>query len=75
MLKMENRMIVGYTRVRIDGQSLEDRQATLLAAGAVKRESQWGKDQLQRAIDTLSQGDVLLVTRFDRLARSTTYRD
>jgi DNA invertase Pin-like site-specific DNA recombinase len=27
--------------------------------------------QLQRALDALDEGDVLLVTRLDRLARST----
>lgn len=66
----------GYARVSTDGQSLEAQLAQLQAAGAVKvfaeKESGARSDrpQLARAIEILDKGDVLLVTRLDRLARS-----
>jgi DNA invertase Pin-like site-specific DNA recombinase len=70
-------MIVGYARVSTDGQSLESQQAALTQAGAerVFAEKISGavtdRKQLGKALTTLGQGDVLLVTRLDRLARST----
>jgi DNA invertase Pin-like site-specific DNA recombinase len=70
-------MIVGYARVSTDGQSLEAQEAALKAAGADKVFAEkisgivTDRRQLQRAIDALRDGDVLLVTRLDRLARST----
>jgi DNA invertase Pin-like site-specific DNA recombinase len=74
---MENRMIVGYARVSTDGQSLEAQHAALTAAGAKKvyaekvSGAQTDRKQLAKAIAALSAGDVLQVTRLDRLARST----
>jgi DNA invertase Pin-like site-specific DNA recombinase len=70
-------MIYGYARVSTDGQSAEGQVAALIAAGAgqVFRETASGADagraQLKRALAALAAGDVLLVTRLDRLARST----
>jgi DNA invertase Pin-like site-specific DNA recombinase len=70
-------MIYGYARVSTDGQSVEAQIAALTAAGAEKifREVASGaktdRAQLRRAIDQLDAGDVLMVTRLDRLARST----
>ena len=70
-------MIVGYARVSTDGQSLEAQRAALTQAGATQvfAEKVSGavtdRKQLAKAIATLGQGDVLLVTRLDRLARST----
>jgi DNA invertase Pin-like site-specific DNA recombinase len=70
-------MIVGYARVSTDGQSLEAQHAALMQAGATQvfAEKVSGavtdRKQLAKAIATLGQGDVLLVTRLDRLARST----
>jgi DNA invertase Pin-like site-specific DNA recombinase len=70
-------MIVGYARVSTDGQSLEAQHSALSAAGAthVFAEKISGavtdRKQLGKAIAALSAGDVLLVTRLDRLARST----
>lgn len=69
--------IIGYARVSTDGQSLDAQVAELSAAGAEKiyREKISGarqdRPQLAQAIECLQAGDVLLVTRLDRLARST----
>jgi len=70
-------MIYGYARVSTDGQSVEAQVAELTAAGAVRvfREVASGaktdRGQLKRALHELDAGDVLMVTRLDRLARST----
>jgi DNA invertase Pin-like site-specific DNA recombinase len=70
-------MIYGYARVSTDGQSLDAQVKQLRAAGAEKvlRETASGaktdRAQLRRALDQLAKGDVLMVTRLDRLARST----
>jgi DNA invertase Pin-like site-specific DNA recombinase len=70
-------MIVGYARVSTDGQTLDAQQAALAGAGAEKifAEKVSGavteRKALARAIAALGAGDVLLVTRLDRLARST----
>jgi DNA invertase Pin-like site-specific DNA recombinase len=70
-------MIYGYARVSTDGQSVEAQAVALGTAGARKvfREVASGaktdRVQLRRAIAALEAGDVLMVTRLDRLARST----
>jgi DNA invertase Pin-like site-specific DNA recombinase len=70
-------MIVGYARVSTDGQTLEGQQAALAAAGASRvfaekvSGAQSDRKQLAKAMAALTAGDVLLVTRLDRLARST----
>ena len=70
-------MIIGYARVSTDGQTLDAQQSALAAAGAerVFAEKVSGavtdRKALARAIAALGAGDVLLVTRLDRLARST----
>lgn len=70
-------MIYGYARVSTDGQSVNAQVAQLTKAGAEKvfRETASGarteRAQLRRAVEQLEKGDVLLVTRLDRLARST----
>ena len=70
-------MIVGYARVSTDGATLDAQHAALKAAGADKvfaekvSGAQTDRKQMQRAIAALGEGDVLLVTRLDRLARST----
>jgi DNA invertase Pin-like site-specific DNA recombinase len=70
-------MIVGYARVSTDGQSLESQQSALLAVGAERifaekvSGAKTDRKALAKAIAALSEGDVLLVTRLDRLARST----
>jgi DNA invertase Pin-like site-specific DNA recombinase len=68
---------VGYARVSTDGQTLDAQHAALKRAGAQKifaeKESGAKTDraQLAKAVAALAAGDVLLVTRLDRLARST----
>jgi DNA invertase Pin-like site-specific DNA recombinase len=70
-------MIIGYARVSTDSQSLQAQQSALEAAGAERifAEKVSGtvtdRRQLAKAIASLREGDVLLVTRLDRLARST----
>jgi DNA invertase Pin-like site-specific DNA recombinase len=70
-------MIIGYARVSTDGQSLEAQQAALKAAGAERIFAEkisgaiTDRKALAQAIKALGNGDVLLVTRLDRLARST----
>lgn len=69
--------IYGYARVSTDGQTLDAQRAALLAAGAEKvfQETASGakadRRELERALKALNAGDVLMVTRLDRLARST----
>src|SRR3954471_13953144 len=70
-------MIYGYARVSTDGQSVAAQVAALAGAGAGKvfREVGSGgktdRAQLRRTLEALDAGDVLMVTRLDRLARST----
>jgi DNA invertase Pin-like site-specific DNA recombinase len=71
--------LIGYARVSSSGQSLEVQRDQLLAAGCTrifeeKRSglSQDGREQLALALDYVRDGDVLIVTRLDRLARSIT---
>ena len=70
-------MIYGYARVSTDGQSVDTQVRQLKEAGCEKiyRETASGaqtdRAQLRRMLGRLSAGDVLLVTRLDRLARST----
>jgi len=67
----------GYARVSTDGQSLAAQVDQLTQAGAEKifKEKVSGavthRQQLKRLLDALDEGDLLLVTRLDRLARST----
>lgn len=66
----------GYARVSTDGQSVTAQVAALTAAGVAKvfRETASGantdRTQLRKALAALEAGDVLMVTRLDRLARS-----
>jgi DNA invertase Pin-like site-specific DNA recombinase len=68
---------IGYARVSTIDQNLELQEKALRAAGcdmirAEKRSGTTtaGRDELQIALDILRKGDVLMVTRIDRLARS-----
>ena len=70
-------MKYGYARVSTDGQSVDTQAKTLKAARAktIFQETAGGaktdRAQLRRAIGQLAKGEVLMVTRLDRLARST----
>src|SRR5271168_3041135 len=70
-------MIYGYARVSTDGQSEATQVRQLRAAGAGKvfREVASGaktdRPQLRRLLAEINSGDVVMVTRLDRLARST----
>jgi DNA invertase Pin-like site-specific DNA recombinase len=70
-------MIYGYARVSTDGQSEAAQVRQLRAAGAKKvyREvasgAKTGRPQLRRLLAGIGPGDVMMVTRVDRLARST----
>jgi len=67
-------MIYGYARVSTDGQSVDAQVKQLRAAGAerVYRKTASGarsdRAQLRLALAQLGKGDVLTVTRLDRLS-------
>jgi DNA invertase Pin-like site-specific DNA recombinase len=70
-------MLVGYARVSSVGQSLDVQEDLLRQAGCEKvfAEKKSGRTaaerkELQEAIEYVREGDTLIVTRLDRLARS-----
>lgn len=72
-------MIVGYARVSSTGQNETTQVEVLKAKGAEKvfvdkasGTSRQGRAKLTEAIEWARAGDVLMVTRLDRLARSVT---
>jgi DNA invertase Pin-like site-specific DNA recombinase len=69
--------LIGYARVSSVGQSLEVQEAALKEAGCARifAEKKSGRtaadrEQLALALDFIRDGDTLVVTRLDRLARS-----
>jgi DNA invertase Pin-like site-specific DNA recombinase len=68
---------IGYARVSTDGQTLDAQQAALAAAGCTKvyaekvSGAKTDRVQLAKAIAALVEGNTLIVTKLDRLARST----
>ena len=67
----------GYARVSSDDQSLDVQREALRAAGCdmIREEkrsgaSQEGRDELALLLEFIRDGDVLVVTKLDRLARS-----
>lgn len=72
-----NPQTIGYCRVSTGSQSLDQQIETLRRAGATRlySEKQSGaksdRKELARALASLLPGDTLIVTRLDRLARST----
>ena len=72
-------MLVGYARVSSSGQSLDIQNSALVEVGcekvfAEKMSGRSAKDrqQLHDALEFVREGDTLIVTRLDRLARSVT---
>lgn len=70
-------MLVGYARVSSAGQSLEVQLDALSQVGCEKVFSEKrsgtsteGRGALAEAIDFVREGDTLIITRLDRLARS-----
>ncbi len=69
-------MIIGYARVSTDDQKLEAQTDALTEAGAERvfadkiTGSTRSRPQLDQMLDHLRQGDVVVVTKYDRLARS-----
>ena len=69
-------MIIGYARVSTDDQSLDSQTDALSAAGAEKvfadkiSGSKRARPELDRLLEQLRDGDVVTVTKYDRLARS-----
>ena len=72
-------MHLGYARVSTDDQDLALQRATLDAAGCKRlyKEKVSGarrdRPALERMLDELREGDIVVVTRLDRLARSTAH--
>ena len=69
--------VIGYARVSTTDQNLELQENALRAAGCeiIRSEKRSGtttagRDELRTVLDFLRKGDVLIVTRIDRLARS-----
>src|SRR5215469_11054995 len=69
--------VIGYARVSTTDQDLSVQEAALRAAGCevIRSEKRsgtttQGREELRTVLDFLRKGDVLMVTRIDRLARS-----
>jgi DNA invertase Pin-like site-specific DNA recombinase len=66
---------VGYARVSSTGQDLSVQLEKLAGCDKVFKEKRSGVDtgrpELKRCLEHLREGDTLLVTKIDRLARST----
>ena len=69
-------MIIGYARVSTEDQNLDGQLDALKAAGAEKvfadkiTGTARSRPELDRLLDQLRKGDVITVTKYDRLARS-----
>jgi DNA invertase Pin-like site-specific DNA recombinase len=68
---------IGYARVSTSGQTLATQKSLLKKAGAERIHSEKvsgiaaKRPELERVLDDLEAGDTLVVTKLDRLARST----
>lgn len=69
-------MIIGYARVSTEDQSLDSQLDALKTAGAERifadriTGTARSRPELDRLFDQLRKGDVITVTKYDRLARS-----
>lgn len=74
---MTGGLLLGYARVSTDDQELANQRAELTAAGCSRlfaekiTGTRRDRPELARLLDHLRPGDVVTVTRLDRLARST----
>jgi DNA invertase Pin-like site-specific DNA recombinase len=70
-------MLIGYARVSTDAQELELQRSALTAAGCERlfaekiSGAKRARPELERLLEQVRAGDVVVVTRLDRLARST----
>ena len=68
--------ILGYGRVSREGQDLAQQRAALRAGGCTRlfeekaSGGRWNRPELQRLLDHLRAGDVVVVWKLDRLSRS-----
>ncbi|MDA7827944.1 recombinase family protein [Rhodobacteraceae bacterium] len=71
-------MIIGYARVSTEDQHLDAQITALKEAGAERifadkiSGSKRKRPELDKMLDQLRRGDIVLVTKYDRLARSLT---
>ena len=69
-------MILGYARVSTKDPNLDGQRDVLSAAGAERifadtiTGTTWSRPQLDQLLKELRSGDVVVVTKYDRLARS-----
>ena len=69
-------MLIGYARVSTNDQDTTAQASALKTAGCERifREKatggRWNRPELQRLLDHLRKGDVLVVWKLDRLSRS-----
>jgi DNA invertase Pin-like site-specific DNA recombinase len=70
-------MLIGYARVSTDDQNLELQRVALQAAGCARiyeekiSGAKRNRPELVRMLDQIRSDDVIVVSRLDRLARST----
>ncbi|MCC8419276.1 MAG: recombinase family protein [Rickettsia endosymbiont of Glossina mortisans submortisans] len=68
---------VGYARVSSSGQSLDVQLDKLKDCNRIFQEKKSGLDEtrsaLKNALDYVREGDIFIVTKLDRLARSTVH--
>ncbi len=68
--------LIGYARVSSTDQNLDTQLESLKDCDKIFREKRSAVDgsrpQLKRCLDYLREGDTLVITKIDRLARSTT---
>lgn len=70
-------MLIGYARVSTDDQHLDNQRIALRAAGCLRiyeekiSGAKRARPELTRLLDHIREGDVLVATRLDRLARAT----
>lgn len=68
-------LLIGYARVSSAGQSLEVQLDKLSGCDKIYQEKKTGTDTkrpaLQECLDYVREGDTLVITKLDRLARST----